>query len=396
MEPPVYSPVAPSALVAAVKAQFGSGEAAHKIAAEELRRRYDASDVLLTDSGTAALVIALRVLVGRGGVIAYPGYGCIDLTAAAVRAGVTVRLYDLDPATLSPDLDSVKKVIQRGVDAIVVTHLYGYPADVSGVRELASRAGIPVIEDAAQAAGGTLRGARLGALADISILSFGRGKGVTAGSGGALVLRSQHFADLNREAGLALGSARRGGREIVALAAQWILARPLVYRIPAGIPALKLGEMVYRPASEPRAMSLAAASMLPAALAMEQAEVASRRARAKTIMSSVGDQRRLAPSRPVAGGDPGYLRLALLDHTGDILPNATLGAVRGYPMTLDQHQQMGSLLLANEKAGAGSALLRDRLFTVPTHSRVRAVDVHRLIGWISQRAEHYPIEAWAT
>jgi hypothetical protein len=113
-------------------------------------------------------------------------------------------------------------------------------------------------------------------------------------------------------------------------------------------------------------------------------------------MSSIGHQRRLAPIRSLAGGDPGYLRLALLDHTGDILPNAALGAVRGYPMTLDQHQQMGLLLLTNEKAGAGSALLRDRLFTVPTHSRVRAVDVHRLIGWISQRAEHSPIEAWAT
>jgi dTDP-4-amino-4,6-dideoxygalactose transaminase len=396
MEPPVYSPVAPSALAAAVKARLGSGGVALDTAAEELRRRYDANDVLLTDSGTAALVIALRILVGRGGVIAYPGYGCVDLTAAAVRAGVSVRLYDLDPATLSPDLESVKKVVERGVDAIVVTHLYGYPADIGAVWELASKAGIPVIEDAAQGAGGTLGDARLGALADISILSFGRGKGVTAGSGGALLLRSQQPSDLNRRARLELGSARKGGRELVALAAQWLLARPLVYRIPAGIPALKLGEMVYRPALEPRAMSLVAASMLPAALGMDEVEVASRRARAKTIMSSIGPQRRLAPIRSLAGGEPGYLRLALLDHTGDILPNASLGAVRGYPMTLDQHQQMGSLLLANEKAGPGSALLRDRLFTVPTHSRVRAVDVHRLIGWISQRAEHSVIEAWAT
>lgn len=396
MEPPVYSPVAPSALVAGVKARFGTSGVAHETAVKELCRRYDANNVLLTDSGTAALVIALRALVGHGGVIAYPGYGCIDLTAAAVRAGVSVRLYDLDPATLSPDLDSVKSVIQRGVDAIVVAHLYGYPSDVGGVRELASKAGIPVIEDAAQAAGGTLRGARLGALADISILSFGRGKGVTAGSGGALVIRSREFSELSRRAALELGSARRGGREFAALAAQWVLARPFVYRIPAGIPVLKLGEMAYRPASEPRAMSLAAASMLPGALGMEEAEVASRRARAKTIMSSIGDEPRLAPIRSLAGGEPGYLRLGLLDHAGDILPNETLGALRGYPMTLDQHQQMGSLLLANEKSGAGSALLRDRLFTVPTHSRVRAVDVDRLIGWISLLAERRPSEAWVT
>lgn len=392
----MYSPVAPRALVAGVKALFRSGGPAHETVAAELRGRYEANEALLTDSGTAALVIALRAFVGRGGVVAYPGYGCIDLTAAAVRAGVQVRLYDLDPATLSPDLDSVRRVVQRGVDAIVVAHLYGYPADVGGVQELASRAGIPVIEDAAQAGGGTLHGTRLGTIADVSILSFGRGKGVTAGSGGALLLRSQAFSEWTRQARFELGPAWPDGHEVSALAAQWILARPFLYRVPAAIPALKLGEMVYRPAPEPRAMSPIAASILPFALGMEETEVARRRARATTILSSLGDARRLLPIRSIVGGEPGYLRLALLDRTGDVLPRESLGALRGYPMTLDQHEQMGPLLLSKEKSGTGSATLRDRLFTVPTHSRVRDIDVARLIAWIAARKAPVPVEAWAT
>lgn len=392
----MYSPVAPRALAAGVKALFRGGGTAHETVAGELRRRYEANEALLTDSGTAALVIALRAFVGRGGVVAYPGYGCIDLTAAAVRAEVQVRLYDLDPATLSPDLDSVKRVIQRGVDAIVVAHFYGYAADVGGVLELASRAGISVIEDAAQAGGGTLRGTRLGAIADVSILSFGRGKGVTAGSGGALLVRSHAFSEWTRQARFELGAAWQDGREVSALAAQWILARPFLYRIPAAIPALKLGEMVYRPAPEPRAMSRVAASMLPDTLEMEATEVAHRRARAMTILSSIGEARRLAPIRSIVGGESGYLRLALLDRAGAVLPRESLGALRGYPMTLDQHQQMGPLLLSNEKSGTGSATLRDRLFTVPTHSRVREVDVARLIAWIAERPAPVPVEAWAT
>jgi dTDP-4-amino-4,6-dideoxygalactose transaminase len=159
--------------------------------AETLRERFGARDVILTDSGTSALILALRSLLPQGATIAYPAYACVDLTAVALRARMRVRLYDLDPATLSPDLDSVRAAIGRGVDAIVVAHLYGYPADVAGVEELAALHGIPVIEDAAQGAGGTVRGMRLGSLGDVSILSFGRGKGTTCGSGGALLSRSR-------------------------------------------------------------------------------------------------------------------------------------------------------------------------------------------------------------
>src|SRR5207247_5224225 len=116
--------------------------------AEVLRARYGALDAILTDSGTSALILALRAVVRPGGTIAYPGYSCIDLTSAAVGAGMRVRLYDLNPSTLSPDLESVERAINRGVNAIVVAHLYGYPADVGAVQELARKSGIPVIEDA--------------------------------------------------------------------------------------------------------------------------------------------------------------------------------------------------------------------------------------------------------
>ena len=144
----------------------------------ELRRQFAASECVLTDSGTSALVLALRMLLPKNGVVALPGYGCVDITSAVQYAGVKARLYDIDPRTLSPDLDSLQRAIQRGVDAVLVAHYYGYPADMAGVRALTSRAGIPVLEDAAQAASGSLDGQPLGSLGDVSILSFGRGKGL--------------------------------------------------------------------------------------------------------------------------------------------------------------------------------------------------------------------------
>ncbi|HKC81973.1 MAG TPA: DegT/DnrJ/EryC1/StrS family aminotransferase [Gemmatimonadaceae bacterium] len=383
-EPPVYSPVELRTLLLSAGSLLQGGESAHGIVAAELERRYNARGSVLTESGTAALVLALRMCVPRGGTVAYPGYGCIDLSAAAIRAGVRVRLYDLDPVTLSPDLASLSRTIKRGVDAIVVAHFYGYPADVRGVRELAANAGVPVIEDAAQAAGGTLDGILLGAHADISILSFGRGKGTTAGSGGALLLRGKASANRVGQNGFHLDQMQQGGYELAALGAQWLLARPSLYRVPASIPGLRLGEMVYKPAAEPRSMSRVSASVLSGALRLEGAEVGRRRTNAKRLIESVGEGSRLIPVHAISGGEPGYLRLALLDRAGDTVARESLGAVRGYPMTLDQHVQLQPLLVSNERAGSGSVQLRDRLFTVPTHSRVRDVDIARLVDWLNE------------
>jgi perosamine synthetase len=379
---PVRSPVSPLSLPAGIAAACGLHFSDHQELMDTLRRRYGAVDVLLTDSGTSALILALQALVPRGGIVAYPAYGCIDLTTAALGAGVTVRLYDVDPMTLSPNLDSVRDAIKRGVDAVVVAHLFGYPADVIGVQRIAAEHGIPVIEDAAQGAGGSLAGKSLGSLADVSILSFGRGKGMTSGSGGALLVRTPPLAVWTDGVRCRLGAAPNGGREVFALAAQWLLSHPMLYRIPASMPALRLGEMVYHPPREPGPMAATAAALLPTALVMDDREIAGRRARAGILLSRLNGIGRMAPVRSIPEGESGYLRLALLDAVGDASPIPALGALRGYPATLEQHPQLRPILAPLERAGKGAIQLRDRLFTLPTHSGVQRGDVSRIARWM--------------
>jgi dTDP-4-amino-4,6-dideoxygalactose transaminase len=304
---------------------------------QALKSRFGATDVLLTDSGTSALILAIRALVPPGGTIAFPGYGCVDLTSAAVGASVKVRLYDLDPATLSPDIESVRRVIARGVDAIVVAHLHGYPADIAAVQGLAAAHGIEVIEDAAQGAGGTLNGANLGSIGNVSVLSFGRGKGLTGGSGGALLVRTPKLEARMRDARAALAAPSRGGKEIVVLAAQWLFARPLLYRLPAAVPLLKLGEMVYKSPRPPRAMCRTAAAILREALQADDQEVGARYDVASGLLSLINGRSRFRPVRAIPGGKPGFLRLALVDDSGRCAPRPTLGFMPGYPLTLEQH-----------------------------------------------------------
>jgi hypothetical protein len=380
-QPPVLPTVPFLALRDGLRAAVGLDAPAFEDVAAILRLRYGASDALLTDTGTSALVLALRKLLPPGGTVAFPAYACIDLTTAALGTGARVRLYDVDPATLSPDLESVRSVMKRGVDAIVVAHLYGYPADVIGVRNLAAENGIPVIEDAAQAAGGTLHGELLGSLGDVAILSFARGKGTTGGAGGALLVRTPAQAEWTHRLRQDLKTGGRGGVKVLSLAAQRLLSHPSLYRLPASIPGLRLGEMVYHAPRPPRAMTVASAAVLRHTLRGEEREVRERRARARGVLSRLRGKK-VAAVRPIAGGDGGFLRLGLLGAADGLLPRPDLGALRGYPMTLEEHPQLRPLLLSGERAGKGSQFLRDRLFTVPTHRGLGQSDLDRLTEWL--------------
>jgi dTDP-4-amino-4,6-dideoxygalactose transaminase len=382
---PVFSPVSTRSLVEGIGAAVGAIDDCSEAVESLLSRRYGALDALLTDSGTSALILALRYLLPRGGRVALPGYACIDLTAVAIGADVNVRLYDLNPATLSPDLDSVRAAMKRGVDVIVVAHLYGYPADVAAVQELAAEQGIPVIEDAAQAAGGTFFGSRLGSLGDIAILSFGRGKGTTGGSGGALLGGTTQVAEWMRRARASLGTSPRGGSEVARLIAQQVLGHPSLYRLPASIPALRLGEMVYHAPRSPQSMSQTGVAILRRALDLEESELSTRRSNARELLLRMRGVRNVVPVRPIAGGEPGYLRLAFLDSTGSRAPRVDLGAVRGYPLTLEEHGELRPQLLFGERAGKGAEQLRDRLFTVPTHSRVNQQTIDAIARWVDDR-----------
>jgi dTDP-4-amino-4,6-dideoxygalactose transaminase len=224
---------------------------------------------------------------------------------------------------------------------------------------------------------------RLGGIGDISILSFGRGKGATTGTGGAVLVRSAALGARMAQMRDQLGIARRGGQEMGILAAQWLFSHPLLYRLPASIPALKLGEMVYHAPKQPRAIPTAAAAMLASVLRMDDVEIEIRRSRASNLLSHINGSARIVPIRPVPGGMSGFLRFALTDSTGQLATDAQLGVQRGYPLTLEQHQELQPVLATGEKAGKGSEQLRDRLLTLPTHSRVRSHDEVRLQDWLA-------------
>jgi perosamine synthetase len=377
----VASPVSlKGILTSVVDSARGSSQVA-TIAREVVARTFSASEVVLTDSGTSALVLAMRITAGKDGVVGLPAYACVDLAAAALAAGVRVRLYDVDPATLSPDLDSVGRMISRGVSAIVVAHLFGYPADVPAVQELAAREGVRVIEDAAQGAGGSLHHRRLGALGELAVLSFGRGKGLCAGGGGALLARGERWQSVIGE--LSLAPASRGWGGLASTFVQWVLGRPSIYWLPSMLPWLHLGEMVYHSAREPAEISAASASMVPTAISLEPADVAERRMRAKRFDALVDAGGKVSRPAPIAGGEPSYLRYPIRDTSGRHVPEERIGIVRPYPEPWIRWSQVSSIVEAGEPASPGASELASSLMTLPTHRFVTDADVAAIGRWLA-------------
>lgn len=374
---PVHSPIPAAGLVAAGAAAVTGRRAALRRTAAALRKEFATPRVLLTDSGTSALVAALRLGVGKGGVVAVPGYTCFDVAAAVRFARVKARLYDVDPKTLSPDLESLDAALSRGAKAVLVTHLYGYPANMPAIAELARRHGVLVIEDAAQGIGATYDGRPLGSFGDLSVLSFGRGKGVTAGRGGALLVNASRFDSEAEAAAAALGTPSHGWSDLVLGVAQWALGRPWLYGIPASIPSLHLGETTYRKAHEPRSMSAAAAALVSRA----PRELTGRTRIATILHRAVEEGGDIASIAVSPNARPSYLRYVIVD-SGRRSPSADIGILRGYPCSLANLDPMRPALCETDVALPGADCLVKSLFTLPTHGLVRGADLEIAIEWL--------------
>jgi dTDP-4-amino-4,6-dideoxygalactose transaminase len=388
---PVRSPVSWAALLAGLRSAASRARAAQ---AEDrvvglLRERYAAEEVLLTESGTTALTAALlAALADRPAApVAMPAYACYDLATVADGAGVRVFLYDVDPHTLAPDILQIEAALRHGVAVVIVAHLYGYPVDLAAVNRLAAASGALVIEDAAQAAGATLNGRALGTLGDLVVLSFGRGKGLTGGSGGALLARDPARAGLLQRAGALLGAPRPGWRELLAISAQLVLEHPSLYPIPAALPFLRLGQTIYRKAQALRAPAAASNAMIAATWTLADREVDVRRRNAERLLEAVRGQPDLTPMRAATPARPGYLRLPVLasgaTRRAAIEPRARrLGIMPGYPQALCDLDGFSARCVNREDAFPGARLLAERLCTLPTHGRLASGDLEGLEAWI--------------
>jgi dTDP-4-amino-4,6-dideoxygalactose transaminase len=384
-QPPVFAPVARAAVLRVLWSAGRHAIDPRPALAAVLSERYHARVVHLTSSGTAALQIAIRLArVSAGeGPVALPAYGCFDLAAAAVGAAAPIALYDVDPDTLAPDLDSLTAVLAAGARVVVVAPIAGIPVPWEEVVRCAGAFGAVVIEDAAQGHGARWRGKALGSLGALSVLSFGRGKGWSGGRGGAVLVRDKVLAEFSRGLPLPEPRTRDEALAIAVSAAVALFAHPSRYAIPAHIPWLRLGETRYRAPKPLEGLTRSAAALLLASQTAADREAAHRRANAHAMLELLADQPNSA--RPIwidPDARAGYLRLPVrLSHAFSFvreLRAGRYGAALGYPSTLAELPAVRNSLRPAGPLPGAHALVRE-LVTLPTHGMTSHADRRALL-----------------
>jgi dTDP-4-amino-4,6-dideoxygalactose transaminase len=340
---------------------------------QDIAQQLRVGHVFLVSSGTAALTLTLRALAAgssRTGVVV-PGYTCFSVPGAVVHAGLRPVPCDIDAATFDFDDSSLARTIDDDTLCVIAHHLFGVPSDVARTRALCHSRGVVVIEDAAQGFGLMSKGVPAGTIGDVGIFSFGRGKSVTAGGGGAIVTNSdavadairRHYDEVSRPAPVETIA------DFLMVVAMALFIRPALYWLPAALPFLRLGETIFPAHVTIRRMSGMQAGLLRH---WRRRLRVSNRVRTRMAMA-LGKRLGIAwPAHP-------YLRLpifascpaekrALLARSRQL----GLGLSGGYPSAVDQIPQLAAWVSGVRCPRARH--LAEHLLTLPVHHWLRTRD----------------------
>ena len=155
---------------------------------QEIGAQLGVDHAIAVSSGTDALLVAMMALgVGPGDEVITPTYSFFATAGCVSRLGATPVLVDIDPVTFNVDPAAVARAVTTRTKAILPVHLFGLMADMDPLLDIAANAGVPVIEDAAQAIGATSRGRQAGSVGLVGCFSFFPSKNLGAFGDAGLV-----------------------------------------------------------------------------------------------------------------------------------------------------------------------------------------------------------------
>jgi perosamine synthetase len=160
--------------------------------AEKMTRKHG----IAVTNGTAAIDAAVEALnIGAGDEVIVPSFTIISCVSQIVRVSAVPVLVDCDPLTFNMDVSQIEAKITSRTKAIMVVHIYGLPVDMDEIEVIATKYGLAVIEDTAEAIGLTYRGKPCGSFGDVSTFSFYPNKHTTTGEGGMIATNDDKLAE---------------------------------------------------------------------------------------------------------------------------------------------------------------------------------------------------------
>lgn len=162
---------------------------------EKFARFCNVEHAITVMNGTVALHLALLALgIGEDDEVILPTFTYVATANCVKYTGATPVFVDSEAQTWNIDPQKIEEAITPKTKAIIAVHIYGHPADMDVIMEIAKRHDLYVIEDAAEAHGAQVHGRRVGSFGDIAAFSFFGNKIITTGEGGMVVTNNEELA----------------------------------------------------------------------------------------------------------------------------------------------------------------------------------------------------------
>lgn len=388
MLPPAGAPLTMEAVFSGLVSLATEKEAEESLR-HMLAERFGVRHIHFADTGRAALSLSLlalsRMRPGRDEVL-IPAYVSFSVPSAVVNAGFKVALYDVSPDSLTPDYETMQKAASERTLAIIVCPQFGLPFDPAPAAAVCQSCGAALVDDAAQAMGGMIRGKYAGCLGDVGIFSLSRGKPLTAVDGGILITHDDRIAQNIDAVWPKQASGASDTTHIIKAVALLCLRNPLFYKVPASLPFLNIGASIFDPSFQRGELSRFRAGLAYAAVPLLDRANAYRIRIAGRYYQMLASFSSVHPVLPQPESVPIYLRFP-------VLPSAEgrnqlqalmrtqhrqakkLGISRGFPLPLNAVPALRLHLAKPEDSFPGARFLAENLITLPTHDQVREHDL---------------------
>lgn len=367
----------------------------------DIKERFGVEHCFLMSSGRAAMAMIFQILKNRNPdrertEVVLPSYTCYSVPAAAEIAGLKVRICDIDPDTLSYDIDQLRSIDLSQVLCVVTANLYGYPNNLPELEELTHQAGCYLLDDAAQSMNAQVNNRYAGTFGNLGLYSLDKGKNITSIQGGIIVTNDDLIAGWIDEEIQQLPEADIKHQLIDALKliVYMLMLKPWLYWVPANIPALGLGKTSYTTdylfSKYSRSMSALASRLFRRIDQITH----SRKQRCHLITEKLKPLDTISFIEPVNESvETACLRLPVIvrnSHARDQLVKKLngcgIGATSSYPRSIADLKETSSFSIIHNNKASGGQYVANHILTLPSISCLNSHDIDVIVSTIKNHS----------
>ncbi|MCU7838013.1 MAG: DegT/DnrJ/EryC1/StrS family aminotransferase [Candidatus Thiodiazotropha sp. (ex Troendleina suluensis)] len=392
--PPSGSPIKTKELLEWIKDSTLRIDRRHDLTSM-INNKFNVDFSYLLSTGRGAMVLLLKSLrdlanANHRNEVVVPAYTCYSVASSIIKAGLKIRICDIDPETLSYNIDQLKNIPYDNVLCILTANLYGLPNQLTEIEMLAEKHNVYLIDDAAQSINSKYKGRYAGTFGIAGIYSLDKGKNITSIDGGIIVTRSKELSNIIDERYKELDSPTFRDNVIttVKILIYYFLLNPYVYWLPANLPFLKLGDTIYDDKYLIKKYSSMFAPIALLQLSRVDSITASRVGNGLWYDTNLSQNTIIKKITVLESALPAYLRypIRVLDRNKrDLLVESykKYGVTISYPNSLDNLDEIAEHVVGMEKCHVAEQVANE-LITLPTHIFVKEEDRLMLCNTINE------------